>query len=100
MVVIEPRAADATSYKDETQAFADRIMVLCVEAAGEDLPVSDLLLAQKLVVARAAKESEVQWRSELSGRATLVATRRKCVSVQLYGQWCVSWETVAICGMS
>lgn len=89
IVALEPHATEAASYEDETQAFSDQIGFLCGEAASEDLLVSDLLLAQKLGVARAAKESENDWRREIAGD-TVHTVARKCVSGLLFDRWCIS----------
>lgn len=90
VVALEPRAAEASGYENETQAFAGQIISLCSEAAAEALPTSDLLLAQKLVVARAARESEHNWKLEISRGPIYGVERRTCVSVALFDRWCTS----------
>jgi hypothetical protein len=90
IVALEPRAAEATSFEIETQDLADKIIALCDEAAREALPTSDLLLAQKLVIAQAAKESEGDWRSVVSRDTVPAASSRTCVDAAVFECWCIA----------
>jgi hypothetical protein len=90
VVALEPRATEARSLETETQAFAEKIITLCDEAAREALLASDLLLAQKLVIAKAAKHSEDDWNLAVSRDADPTEPKRKCVLAALFYRWCTS----------
>jgi hypothetical protein len=90
IVALEPHAAEAPSFENETQAFAEKIIALGDEAAREALPTSDLLLAQKIVIARAAKESEEDWKLAVSRGTIPALPGRKCVSAVVFERWCIS----------
>lgn len=88
VVALEPRAAEALALENETQAFAEKIVALCNEAAKEALPTSDLLLAQKMVIAEAAKVSEDDWRLSISGGTDHAVSGGQCVPAALFEGWC------------
>lgn len=89
IVALEPRAAEARAFETETQAFAEKVIVLCDEAAREALPTSDILLAQKLVIARAAKEGEEEWMMAVSEDRT-TEQGKKNVLAAIFERWCTS----------
>lgn len=90
IVALEPHAAEARTFENETQAFADRVIVLCDEAAKEALPTFDMLLAEKIVVAKAAKESEDDWMWAVSGGTSSTCRGRKCVPAAIFEKWSIS----------
>ncbi|KAH7304678.1 hypothetical protein B0I35DRAFT_444735 [Stachybotrys elegans] len=61
IVALEPRAEDARTFENEAQTFADRVIVLCDEADKEALPASCMLLAEKIVIAKATKWTRDDW---------------------------------------
>jgi hypothetical protein len=90
IVAMEPYATEAKSFEAETQGLAEKIIALCEEATKEALPTSDILLAQKLVIAKAAKESVDDWMFAVSTDMAQFVEGRKSVSPAVYERWCSS----------
>ncbi|KFY79525.1 hypothetical protein V499_01500 [Pseudogymnoascus sp. VKM F-103] len=90
IVALEPRAAEARTFENETQAFADRVIVLCDEAAKEALPTANMLLAEKRGIAKAAKESGDDWMWAVLGGTYRTCRGRKCVPAAVFEKWSIS----------
>ena len=91
IVALEPRAAEARTFEIETQAFAEKVIVLCEEAAREALPASDILLAQKLVIAKAAIESNSDWMQAVSKGSVHTEQGSKRLPAAIFKRWCISF---------
>ncbi|KNB17777.1 hypothetical protein FOXG_22179 [Fusarium oxysporum f. sp. lycopersici 4287] len=90
IIALQPRAAAARTFENETQAFADRIIVLCHEATEESLPISNMLLAEKIVIANATKESEDDWMWAVSGETYSTCQGIQCIPATIFEQWYIA----------
>ncbi|EXL66926.1 hypothetical protein FOPG_16927 [Fusarium oxysporum f. sp. conglutinans race 2 54008] len=90
IIALQPRAAAARTFENETQAFADRIIVLCHEATAESLPISNMLLAEKIVIANATKESEDDWMWAVSGETYSTCQGIQCIPATIFEKWYIA----------
>ncbi|KAJ0131032.1 Uncharacterized protein HZ326_25878 [Fusarium oxysporum f. sp. albedinis] len=90
IVALQPRAAEARTLENETQAFADRIIVLCHEAKEESLPISNMLLAKKIVIANATKESEDDWMWAVSGETYSTCQGIQRIPATIFEKWYIA----------
>ncbi|WKT54176.1 hypothetical protein QSH57_004760 [Fusarium oxysporum f. sp. vasinfectum] len=90
IIALQPRAAEARTLENETQAFADRIIVLCHETKEESLPVSNMLLAEKIVIANATKESEDDWMWIVSGETYSTCQGIQCIPATIFEKWYIA----------
>ncbi|KAF4340719.1 hypothetical protein FBEOM_5358 [Fusarium beomiforme] len=92
IIALQPRAAAARTFEKETQAFADRIIVLCHEATEESLPISNMLLAEKIVIANATKESEEDWMWAVSGETYSTSQGIQCIPATIFEKWYIALD--------
>jgi hypothetical protein len=83
IVALQPMDPDAVPLEIQTQGIAERLLALENEVVATRHPKTNILLAQKLFIARAAIASRDDW----SG-AMFTVTARGVVSRQLFERWC------------
>jgi hypothetical protein len=72
----------------QTQEIAQEILSLCQEASSDSLPRSDLLLAQKTVIARSAVQSKAEWTNVVLAHLGSIAEGRTIIHEVVFNRWC------------